>query len=130
MVALEGTDEEVEQWLAADTIELGVVLDQLAGQPFVLATGGCEVNARSHVMQEGLMLSDIRVTVRDLGSAAVLVREGLGVSIIPESALPEDRRGLRVMQLEPRRYREFGLVSSQAGRASAAVQTFLDGLSR
>ncbi|MQA17918.1 LysR family transcriptional regulator [Rugamonas rivuli] len=167
VVALEGTDEEVEQWLAADTIELGVLLnpapqrqaviigrdawvavlpshhalgrrsseqgvalDELAGQPFVLATGGCEVNARSLVMQEGLMLSDIRVTVRDLGSAAVLVREGLGVSIIPESALPEDRRGLRVMQLEPRRYREFGLVSSQAGRASAAVQTFLDGLSR
>ena len=130
VVALEGTDEEVEQWLAADTIELGVVLnpapqrqaviigsdawvavlpshhalgrrssergvalDELAGQPFVLATGGCEVNARSLVMQEGLMLSDIRVTVRDLGSAAVLVREGLGVSIIPESALPEDRRG-------------------------------------
>lgn len=167
VVALEGTDEEVEQWLAADTIELGVLLnpapqrqaviigrdawvavlpshhalgrrsseqgvalDELAGQPFVLATGGCEVNARSLVMQEGLMLSDIRVTVRDLGSAAVLVREGLGVSIIPESALPEDRRGLRVMQLEPRRYREFGLVSSPAGRASAAVQTFLDGLSR
>nr|WP_051077409.1 LysR family transcriptional regulator [Janthinobacterium sp. HH01] len=167
VVALEGTDEEVEQWLAADTIELGVLLnpapqrqaviigrdawvavlpshhalgrrsseqgvalDELAGQPFVLATGGCEVNARSLVVQEGLMLSDIRVTVRDLGSAAVLVREGLGVSIIPESALPEDRRGLRIMQLEPRRYREFGLVSSQAGRASAAVQTFLDGLSR
>ncbi|OFA01167.1 LysR family transcriptional regulator [Duganella sp. HH101] len=167
VVALEGTDEEVEQWLAADTIELGVLLnpapqrqaviigrdawvavlpshhalgrrsseqgvalDELAGQPFVLATGGCEVNARSLVMQEGLMLTDIRVTVRDLGSAAVLVREGLGVSIIPESALPEDRRGLRVMQLEPRRYREFGLVSSPAGRASPAVQTFLDGLSR
>ncbi|WP_332856462.1 LysR family transcriptional regulator [Duganella sp. S19_KUP01_CR8] len=167
VVALEGTDEEVEQWLAADTIELGVVLNpvpqrravvigrdawvavlpshhalgrgsseqgvalgELAGQPFVLATGGCAVNARSLVEQEGLMLSDIRVTVRDLGSAAVLVREGLGVSIIPESALPEDRRGLRVMQLEPRRYREFGLVSSQAGRASAAVQAFLDGLSR
>jgi DNA-binding transcriptional LysR family regulator len=162
VVALEGTDEEVEDWLAEDTIELGVVLNpaqerqavvigrdawvavvpashplgrrsseqgvalsELADQPFVLATGGCSIHARSLAEQAGLQLNDIRVTVRDLASAAVLVREGLGVAVIPESALPDDQRGLRVMQLQPRAYREFGLVCSQAGRDSAAVQAFL-----
>ncbi|MRW90780.1 LysR family transcriptional regulator [Duganella sp. FT80W] len=162
VVALEGTDVEVEEWLAAGTVELGVVLNpaperqavllgrdawmavlpgahplgrrsseqgvalsELADEPFVLATGGCHVHAQSLATQAGLMLSDIRVTVRDLASAAVLVREGLGVSVIPESALPEDRRGLRVMQLQPPAYREFGLVCSEAGRASAAVQALL-----
>jgi DNA-binding transcriptional LysR family regulator len=165
VVALEGTDEEVEEWLAEDTIELGVVLNpaperqaviigrdawvavvpahhalgrrsseqgvalaELADEPFVLATGGCPVHAQRLAEQAGLQLSDIRVTVRDLASAAVLVREGLGVAVIPESALPEDRRGLRVMQLQPRVYREFGLVSSQAGRGSLAVQAFLQAL--
>jgi len=159
VVALEGTDDEVEQWLADDTVELGVVLNpapgreaviigrdawvavvpthhplgrrsseqgvalaELAGEPFVLATGGCTVHAKSLAEEAGVTLTDIRVTVRDLGSAAVLVREGLGVAIIPESALPEDRRGLRIMQLQPRLYREFGLLRSQAGRASAAAQ--------
>ncbi|MRX09631.1 LysR family transcriptional regulator [Pseudoduganella sp. FT25W] len=162
VVALEGSDEEVEAWLAEETIELGVVLNpaaqrqaviigrdawvallpahhplgrrsseqgvalsELADEPFVLATGGCNVHAQSLAMQAGVTLSDIRVTVRDLASAAVLVREGLGVSVVPESALPPDQRGVRVMQLQPRAYREFGLVCSQAGRESAAVQAFL-----
>lgn len=165
VVALEGNDEEVEAWLADDTIELGVVLNpapqrqaviigrdawvavlpvshplgrrsseqgvtllELAAEPFVLATGGCSVHAQSLAQQAGLTLSDVRVTVRDLASAAVLVREGLGVSVIPESALPPDRRGVRVMRLEPRAYREFGLVCSAAGRRSAAVQAFLSEL--
>jgi DNA-binding transcriptional LysR family regulator len=162
VVALEGTDEEVEEWLAEDTIELGVVLkpaperqaiiigrdawvavvpvnhplgrrsseqgvalSELVDEPFVLATGGCSIHAQSLAGQAGLELNDIRVTVRDLASAAVLVREGLGVAVIPESALPDDQRGLRVMQLQPRAYREFGLVCSRAGRDSAAVQAFL-----
>ena len=162
VVALEGTDAEVETWLAEDMIELGVVLNpapereavivgrdawvallpsnhplsrrsseqgvalsELAAEPFVLATGGCDVHARALAEDAGVTLSDIRVTVRDLLSAAVLVREGMGVSVVPESALPEDQRGLRVMQLQPRVYREFGLVCSQSGRASAAVQAFL-----
>ncbi|WP_174864440.1 LysR family transcriptional regulator [Duganella dendranthematis] len=162
VVALEGSDAEVEAWLAEDTIELGVVLNpapqrqaviigrdawvallpaqhplgrrsseqgvswrELADQPFVLATGGCNVHAHSLATQTGVTLSDIRVTVRDLASAAVLVREGLGVSVVPESALPTDQRGLRVMQLQPHTYREFGLVCSQAGRDSPAVQAFL-----
>jgi DNA-binding transcriptional LysR family regulator len=162
VVALEGSDAEVEAWLAEDTIELGVVLNpaperqavvvgrdawvalvpaqhplgrrsseqgvtlaELADEPFVLATGGCNVHAQSLAAQSGVTLSDIRVTVRDLASAAVLVREGLGVAVVPESALPQDVRGLRVMQLSPRLYREFGLVCSRAGRESAAVQAFL-----
>ncbi|MGH8089659.1 MAG: LysR family transcriptional regulator, partial [Stenotrophomonas sp.] len=102
LVALEGTDEEVEDWLAAGTVELGVVLnptpdraamvlgrdawvavlpvnhplrcrasergvtlEELAEQPFILATGGCAANAKSLVEHAGLHLSDVRVTVRD-----------------------------------------------------------------
>lgn len=162
VVALEGTDDEVETWLAENTIELGVVLNpaperqaviigrdawvavvpsqhrlgrrsseqgvtlaELADEPFVLATGGCTVHAQSLAGQAGVTLSNIRVTVRDLASAAVLVREGLGVSVIPHSALPADQRGLRVMPLQPPAYREFGLVCSQTGRDSAAVQALL-----
>jgi DNA-binding transcriptional LysR family regulator len=162
VVALEGTDDEVEDWLAQDAVELGVVLNpapqrhavilgrdawvavlpanhalgrrsseqgvqwrDLADAPFVLATGGCTVHAQSLAEEAGETLSNIRVTVRDLASAAVLVREGLGVSVLPESALPADQRGLRVMRLQPQACREFGLVCSPAGRESAAVQAFL-----
>nr|WP_036237066.1 LysR family transcriptional regulator [Massilia sp. JS1662] len=166
LVALEGTDEEVEAWLGAGTVELGVVLNpapgraaallgrdawvavlpsshplgrrasgngvtlgEVAAQPFILATGGCAVHGQSLVERAGLRLPDIRVTVRDWASACMLVREGMGVALVPESTLPEDRRGLRVMQLAPPVYREFGLVCSEAGKASRPVQALLAGLS-
>lgn len=165
LVALEGTDEEVEDWLAAGTVELGVVLnpapgraaavlgrdawvavlpahhplgrrasesgvtlEELAAQPFILATGGCAVNGQSLMEQASLHLSDVRVTVRDWASACVLVREGMGVALVPESTLPDDQRGLRVMPLMPAVHREFGLVCSDAGKASRPVQALLEGL--
>lgn len=165
LVALEGTDEEVEDWLAAGTVELGVVLnpapgraaailgrdtwvavlpashplgrrasesgvtlEELAAQPFILATGGCAVNGQSLMARAGLHLPDIRVTVRDWASACALVREGMGVSLVPESTLPEEQRGLRVMSLRPAVHREFGLVCSEAGKASRPAQALLEGL--
>ena len=165
LVALEGTDEEVEDWLAAGTVELGVVLnpapgraaaelghdawvavlpahhplgrrakesgvtlEELVVQPFIHATGGCAVNAQSLMEQAGLHLSDVRVTVRDWASACVLVREGMGVALVPESTLPEEQRGLRVMPVVPAIHREFGLVCSDAGKASRATQALLEEL--
>lgn len=165
VVVLEGSDEEVEEWLAQGTVELGVVMNpnpgraevilgrdvwvavlpahhhqahkakshgislaELASQPFVLATGGCVVNGSSLMAQAGLTLSDIRVTVRDWLSACMLVREGLGVAIVPASILPEDCRGLCVAPLTPALYREFGLVCSQVGQISLPAQALLAGL--
>ncbi|WP_028535960.1 LysR family transcriptional regulator [Paludibacterium yongneupense] len=165
LVALEGTDEEVEDWLATDTVELGVVLnpapgraaavlgcdawvaalpanhplgrrasaggvtlEELATQPFILATGGCAVNGQSLMEQADLHLSDVRVTVRDWASACVLVREGMGVALVPESTLPDDQRSLRVMPLLPAIHRKFGLVCSEAGKASRPTQALLEGL--
>jgi DNA-binding transcriptional LysR family regulator len=103
----------------------GVTLDEVAAQPFILATGGCAVNGQGLVEQAGLRLLDVRVTVRDWASACMLVREGMGVALVPESTLPDDRRGLRVMQLSPPVHREFGLVCSEAGKASRPVQALL-----
>ncbi|WP_313677528.1 LysR family transcriptional regulator [Pantoea vagans] len=162
VVVLEGTDEEVEEWLAADTVELGVVmnpapgradvilgrdawvavmpvsypqsganvitLQALADQPFVLATGGCVVNGKSLIEQAGLQLSDVRIKVRDWISACMLVRENMGVALVPESALPAERRGLSVVPITPAIHREFGLVCSLSGKASDVTQALLKGM--
>lgn len=165
VVTVEGTDVEVEHWLASGMVDVGVVmnpaadrdplalgsdgwmavlpqahplgrratgggvaLSELAGEPFILATGGCTVNGQRLMSDAGLEMADVRVTVRDWASACVLVREGLGVSLVPESTLPEDRHGLRVMPLRPLIQRVFGLVSSDAGKASPATRLLLDEL--
>ncbi|WP_313437566.1 LysR family transcriptional regulator [Stenotrophomonas sp.] len=165
VVVVEGTDEEVEQWLDSGAVDVGVVmnpaparspvalgsdawvavlaqthplgrratergiaLDELAAEPFILATGGCTVNGQRLMEDAGLHLADVRITVRDWASACVLVREGLGVSLVPESTLPTDRQGLRVLPVAPGIRRVFGLVCSEVGRASRATQVFVQAL--
>ncbi|HDS1580237.1 LysR family transcriptional regulator [Stenotrophomonas maltophilia] len=165
VVAVEGTDEEVEAWLGTGAIDVGVILNpdqdrapvllghdawmavvptahplarrasergvalaELAIEPFILATGGCAVNGQQLMQAAGLQLADVRVTVRDWASACVLVREGLGVALLPESTLPEDRRGLRVLPVQPIIQRRFGLVCAQPGTASRATRLLLQEL--
>lgn len=165
LLALEGTDEEVETWLLAGTVDLGVVLNptparqalllgqdawvailpaahrlagrasepgialaELASEAFILATGGCAVNGQRLAEDAGLVLSDVRVTVRDWASACVLVKEGMGAAVVPASTLPDDLHGIRVMQLDPPVHRRFGLVRSSAREASRATLALWDAL--
>ncbi|MCD0499249.1 LysR family transcriptional regulator [Achromobacter sp. MY14] len=165
VVSLEASDDEVETLLAANTVDVGVVLNaapdrhvcplgedewlavlpaahplaragnainlaELAGQPFVLATGGCSVHAQSVANGEGVMITDVRATVRDWSSTFALVREGVGVSLVPALTLPENRRGLRVLRLAAPLYRSFGLAASAQAADSAPVQAMFAMLQR
>ncbi|MFJ2359175.1 LysR family transcriptional regulator [Pseudomonas fluorescens] len=112
--------------LALRGTEQGVSLQELTALPFVLATGGCSTNARSLAAEAGLQLQDVRVEVREWSSAFTLVRENLGVTLVPEMTLPADRQGLRVIALQPRIERVFSLVLPPGQAASAAVQALLD----
>ncbi|CAI0753257.1 LysR family transcriptional regulator [Serratia quinivorans] len=160
LIQLEGTDLEVENWLAQETADVGVVLNPeperqsyplgqdrwlavtashhplargrqpvefstLAKLPFVLATGGCYLNAQLLAQQAGLALADVRATVSDWGTALTLVREGVGVSLIPASVIPTDTPGLCALPLSAPLYRHFGLVCSLSGASSAPVQALL-----
>ena len=111
--------------LAQRPADASVSLEELLEQPFVLATGGCTANARSLAAAAGLSLGDIRVEVREWSSAYSLVREGVGVTLVPEMALPTQRTGLRVMPLTVPLHREFALVCSPTLPPSAAVCALL-----
>ncbi|MBK1838856.1 LysR family transcriptional regulator [Azospirillum sp. YIM B02556] len=101
-------------------------LAALAAEPFVLATGGCHLHARTLAEAAGLSLPDIRVEVRDWASAIALVREGVGVGIVPESTLPEKCRGLGIVALDPPLVRRFGLKASPVRRPSRASSLLID----
>ncbi|NVZ61157.1 LysR family transcriptional regulator [Pseudomonas gingeri] len=116
----------IEHHLAARGVDGRVSLAELVAEPFVLATGGCTVNARSIAAEIGLRLEDIRVEVREWNSAFALVRENLGVSLVPELTLPKERKGLRILRLETPIERRFALVASMAGTNSAAVTALFD----
>jgi len=102
-----------------------VALAQLAAQPFVLATGGCNVHAASVAADAGLALADVRATVMEWSSAYALVRDNVGVALVPELTLPENRRGLRVLPLATPVRRRFALAASpQAAGLPAALALF------
>lgn len=111
--------------LAQRPANASVSFEALLEQPFVLATGGCTASARSLAGAAGLTLRDIRVEVREWNSAYSLVREGVGVTLVPEMALPVKRNGLRVMPLTVPLYREFALVGSPTRPPSAAASALL-----
>ncbi|HET9900333.1 MAG TPA: LysR substrate-binding domain-containing protein, partial [Actinomycetes bacterium] len=48
--------------------------------------------------------------VRDTVSITSMVRERLGVTIMPELSIPDDRSGLRVLPLDPPAERRLGLA--------------------
>lgn len=112
--------------LALRGTEQGVSLQELTALPFVLATGGGSTNARSLAAEAGSQLQDVRVEVREWSSAFTLVRENLGVTLVPEMTLPAERQGLRVITLQPRIERVFSLVLPAGQTPSAAVQALLD----
>ncbi len=103
-----------------------VSLAELAAEPFVLATGGCHVHARTLAEAAGLSLADVRMEVRDWTSAIALVREGMGVSVVPESTLPEKRNGLRTVRLDPSLCRRFGLVASPKRKRGRAANLLIE----
>ncbi|MTJ81248.1 MAG: LysR family transcriptional regulator [Telmatospirillum sp.] len=103
-----------------------VSLTDLVAEPFVLATGGCHLHARSLASAADLVLADVRIEVRDWASAVALIREGTGVGIIPASALPDSARGIRMARLSPPQVRRFGMAASPARAPSRAATLLLD----
>ncbi|OKH86250.1 LysR family transcriptional regulator [Thalassospira sp. TSL5-1] len=106
-----------------------VSLADLAGQPFVLATGGCHIHAQSLLADARLILSDIRIRVRDWNSAIALVGAGEGISLVPETALQrQDRmtgqKSLATARLNPGLYRQFGLRAPLPDEMSHAARLF------
>ncbi|EMH1199262.1 LysR family transcriptional regulator [Serratia marcescens] len=102
-----------------------VALDALFRLPFILATGGCDLNAQSLAQQSGLALADIRATVSDWQTALTLVREGTGVALMPASVIPPDALGVCALPLVAPIYRRFGLACSSEAAARLPVQTLL-----
>lgn len=103
-----------------------VALDALFRLPFILATGGCDVNAQSLAQQSGLALADVRATVSDWQTALTLVREGTGVALMPASVIPPDALGVCALPLVAPVYRRFGLACSSEAVTQPPVQTLLN----
>jgi DNA-binding transcriptional LysR family regulator len=100
-----------------------ITLAGLAGEPFLMSAGGCEPAIRRLHDQHRVPLTPAsRVT--DMATLLAMVREGLGVSIIPALSLGTSHDGITVLPLRPRVPRIL-LLSARDADLSPAAGSFL-----
>ena len=103
----------------------GVGLRELDGQRMLLSGGGCETLIQELLASAGSN-PEIVCLVRDNATLASMVAGGLGLTIMPELALPADRRGLKVVTLRPPLHRTLHLLTkpgeAQGPMAAAFVK--------
>lgn len=161
IVLIEGTDQEVLDYIRSREVEVGFVtlpageldtvpvgedemlavlpeahplasadavsLKELAAEPFVMSKGGCEPLISSAFRSAGRK-PDIRFEVRDMSTILAMVGEGLGVTVVPELALPPQPESLtifRTVPLDPPVRRHLALAIRSLEAASPAAAAFI-----
>lgn len=87
-----------------------VGLRELNGQRMLLSGGGCETLIQELLASAGSN-PEIICLVRDNATLASMVAGGLGLTVMPELALPADRGGLKLVTLRPRLRRTLHLLT-------------------
>jgi DNA-binding transcriptional LysR family regulator len=78
-----------------------VKLREIADQSFLMSGSGCEPAIRQLFAASGAA-PRVTLTIRDTATLVEMVLQGVGVTLMPELAIPKDERRLRRISLEPR----------------------------
>lgn len=104
--------------------EQTVTLADLDDDPFILSDGGCEPLLRDMYKAAGLPLRP-KLRVREMATLLALVREQVGVTVIPELSF-NDRRGLIAVPVTPLTRRRLTLTGTDLRHAGPATRAFLE----
>lgn len=125
-------DDEMCAVLPADSPlaqKTEVTAHDLLPLPFVLSKYSSE-----HLIQEAFQpaggMPTIRFEVQDLGTLISLVREGLGISVVPRLALPKPPEGIELRSVSPQIKRQIGLLLRSLDGVSPAVNAFIQTLQK
>ncbi len=102
-----------------------IALQELSGERMLLSSGGCETLIEE-LLAAAASQPDIVCLVRDNAALVSMVREGLGLTIMPELALPATLNGLVVVQLQPALHRTLHLLSKPHQALGPAAMALLD----
>lgn len=101
----------------------------LAGEPFILATGGCGPLILDAARASGVRL-EAAFEARELTAILQMVSTGLGVSIVPTLGLPPDDNTVVTRPLDPRTPRVLAVAAGTHADSTPAAQAFLDQVAR
>lgn len=96
---------------------------RLAGERFILASGGCERLVLSAVGDTPL---DVRYEIRETDTAVAMVARGAAITIVPRLALPDHPPdGVAFVPLDTSQVRRVGLAVSRSARTGSMGRAFL-----
>ncbi|MBA9007220.1 LysR family transcriptional regulator [Thermomonospora cellulosilytica] len=104
--------------------EPAVSLADLEDDPFLLSGAGCEPLLRDLYRSRGLSLAPAH-RVHTMSTLLAMVRENVGVSVIPSLALDERRDGIAAVPLRPPAPRSLLLAARSEQDLSPAARAFL-----
>jgi DNA-binding transcriptional LysR family regulator len=107
--------------------EASISFEQIAGERFILPTGGCGPLIVAAARRVGITL-DVWLEARDPQSIVEMVAADLGVSIMPTLNLPAHPSGITTRPLAPRLPRALALA--RAAGASTVARVFVDELGK
>jgi DNA-binding transcriptional LysR family regulator len=105
----------------------GFPLADLAEEPFVMSRYSSERLIHEAYAQQDLS-PVVRFEVQDLGTLVSMVREGLGVSIVPRVAFSTMPPGVALVPMFPRIRRELGFAVKGPEESMPAVAAFAERL--
>lgn len=102
-------------------------LKEVSRHAFIMSAAGCEPAIRA-LFANAACEPDVAFRVRDMAALLEMVRQGLGLTIVPALSLPKEKTGLCILELKPRQRRKLFLATRRQSPLSPAVEAFAETL--
>jgi DNA-binding transcriptional LysR family regulator len=103
---------------------MSVTLDDLREENWIARPSGCDLPAIFEHYEEKHR-PPIRYQASEVATILAMVREGLGITILPRKLLPDKLEGITAIPLDPPRQLQIGLAVRSMASASPAAQFFV-----
>ncbi|MHB1605456.1 MAG: LysR family transcriptional regulator [Acidobacteriaceae bacterium] len=100
--------------------------EELGEEPLVVSRCSYEAIIASMTPREPSKDTTVRVEARNIQTVIAMVREGVGIALVPSLAIPEERAGLVVRSLEEPLFRTLLLATCSVSNLNPAGKAFWD----
>lgn len=102
-----------------------VKVEEIGGEDFIMPRSGCEISIQAYLKEQGVS-PQVQLSAVDNQTIIAMVREGLGLTIIPELALANDSIDLMIKPLVPEPSREIVLITKPHKTLPPVVRAFIN----
>jgi DNA-binding transcriptional LysR family regulator len=103
-----------------------ISLAQIVDEPFLMPKAGCELLIRDLFRHARIPAPKIVLEVFEMTTLIALVREGLGITIVPQLPIVPEPEGITTLKLNPPALRYINLLYKPGHPKSLIVRAFIE----